>query len=164
MSFRKTLIISGTVLTAWLGLNFVESAKALPEMGSDTILISQANPYTIEQAEVIDVDNADDTVLLRMSDDSYQILPIYDSEVMSTVRPGSEIYLLMAGDSILDVALTEDALMIANYDAEAEAARAAVRERYEAMYASNQEGFMLQSQVAEQRAEYEPVIPVRGLW
>lgn len=169
MSLRKTLIVSGTVLTAWMGLSFAQRAIAMPEAQGDTILVSQAG-YTTERAEIIDIDNDDSTIWIQTEDGDYQILPIYNPEILSGARPGSEIFLLKSGDALIDVALTEDALMLANYDDEAEAARLRVRAAHEEAYAaSSQERPTLPESTAQRPSEpveqpIQSAQPVRGLW
>ncbi|MGB3492719.1 MAG: hypothetical protein WBA57_08320 [Elainellaceae cyanobacterium] len=169
MSLRRTLIVSGTVLTAWMGLTLAQRAIAMPDVQGDTILISQAG-YTTERAEIIDIDNDNATIWIQTEDGDYQILPIYDPEILSRARPGSEIFLLKSGDALIDVALTEDALMIATYDDEAEAARLRVRAAHEESYAaSSQESSTVPETTAQRPSPpvEQPVQsaqPVRGLW
>lgn len=169
MSLRKTLIVSSTVLTAWMGVTFAQRAIANPTVQGDAILVSQAG-YTTERAEIIDIDNEDSTIWIQTEDGDYQILPIYNPELLSRARPGSEIFLLKSGDALIDVALSEDDLMIANYDAEAEAARLRVRSAHEEAYAASSQERPTQPEPTAQRPTetvVQPVQsaqPVRGLW
>jgi len=168
MSLRRTMIVSGTVLTAWIGLTLAQRAIANPNVQDDAILISQSG-YTIERAEIIDIDNEDATIWIQTEDGDYQILPFNDPEILSRARPGTEIFLLKSGDALIDVALSEDDLLIANYEAEAEAARLRVRAAHEDTYAaSGQERPAIAEPTAQRPVETveQPVQsePVRGLW
>lgn len=172
MSLRKSLslsavIYSSAIVAACTGITHAQQAIAMPLMDNDTILMSQAG-YTTERAEIIDIDNSDSTVWIRTEDGDYQILPIYNPELLSRARPGSEIFLLKSGDALIDVALSEDDFLIANnYDTEAEAARQRVRTMHEQTTAASSQEQPLAPSSTAQQTDVQPaqsVQPVRGLW
>ena len=169
MLTRNALMIAGTVLTAWVGANVSQEAIALP-LSSDAVVISQYNPtsYTVETVEVLDVSN-DDILLVQPEDGDYEFLANVDPEILSVVQRGDILYVMKSGNIVVDVARDEADLMLANIEAEAEAARASVRERYNTLSTRTQTST---PSVAVPRAQAatpsRPVrrtmAPVRGLW